>query len=89
MADHTVELSITIPEDQLDRVVSAMQIHYGPIEDGVDENGAPIFRDMTAGEVGNKIKEETRQRVIDVVRSVENQSAAKAAVSAVSDVNVT
>jgi hypothetical protein len=44
---------------------------------------------MTAGEVGNKIKEETRQRVIDIVRSVENQAAARAAVSAVSDVNVT
>ena len=84
MADHTVELSITIPENQLDRVVSAMRIHYGPVEDG-----APIFRDMTAGEVGNKIKEETRQRVIDIVRSVENQAAARAAVSAVSDVNVT
>jgi hypothetical protein len=89
MADHTVELSITIPENQLDRVISAMRIHYGPIEDVVDENGAPIFRDMTAGEVGNKIKEETRQRVIDIVRSVENQAAARAAVSAVSDVNVT
>ena len=89
MAHHTVDISIQIPEDQLNRVVSAMRIHYGPVQDGVDENGAPIFRDMTAGEVGNKIKEETRQRVIDVVRSVENQSAARAAVSAVSDVNVT
>ena len=89
MAHHTVDISIQIPEDQLNRVVSAMRIHYGPVQDGVDENGAPIFRDMTAGEVGNKIKEETRQRVIDVVRSVENQAAARAAVSAVSDVNVT
>ena len=89
MADHTVNLTIQIPEGQLDRVISAMRTHYGPVEDGVDENGAPIFRDMTAAEVGDKIKEETRQRVIDVVRSVENQTAARAAVSSVSAVNVT
>ena len=89
MASHTVDISIQIPDDQLDRVVSAMRTHYGPVEDGVDENGAPIFRDMTTAEVGDKIKEETRQRVIDVVRSVENQAAARAAVSSVSDVNVT
>ena len=89
MADHTVNLTIQIPEGQLDRVISAMRTHYGPVEDGVDENGAPIFRDMTAAEVGDKIKEETRQRVIDVVRSVENQAAARAAASSVSDVNVT
>ena len=89
MADHTVNLTIQIPEGQLDRVISAMRTHYGPVEDGVDENGVPILRDMTTAEVGDKIKEETRQRVIDVVRSVENQTAARAAVSSVSDVNVT
>lgn len=87
MAD--VNFTITIPDNQMDRVTAAMREHFGQIEDGVDEEGLPVFRDLTAAEIVQRIKGDTRQRIIDIVRSVENQTAARAAVSSVSDVDAT
>ena len=85
MAD--VNFTITIPDPQMPRVTAAMQTHYGQVEDGTDpETGEPVFRDLTGAEIVQRIKGETRQRIIDIVRSVENQAAARAAIQAVSDV---
>jgi len=82
-----VNFTITIPDPQLPRVTAAMQTHYGQVEDGTDpETGEPVFRDLTGAEIVQRIKGETRQRIIDIVRSVENQAAARAAIQAVSDV---
>jgi len=82
-----VNFTITIPDPQMPRVKAAMQTHYGQVEDGTDpETGEPVFRDLTGAEIVQRIKGETRQRIIDIVRSVENQAAARAAIQAVSDV---
>jgi len=82
-----VNFTITIPDNQMARVTAAMQTHYGQVEDGADpETGEPVFRDLTGAEIVQRIKGETRQRIIDIVRSVENQAAARAAIQAVSDV---
>jgi hypothetical protein len=82
-----VNFTITIPDPQMPRVTAAMQTHYGQVEDGTDpETGEPVFRDLTGAEIVQRIKGETRQRIIDIVRSVENQAAARAAIQAVSDV---
>ena len=83
-----VNFTITIPDPQMPRVTAAMQTHYGQVEDGTDpETGEPVFRDLTGAEIVQRIKGETRQRIIDIVRSVENQAAARAAISNVSDVD--
>ena len=82
-----VNFTITIPDPQMPRVTAAMQTHYGQVEDGTDpETGEPVFRDLTGAEIVQRIKGETRQRIIDIVRRVENQAAARAAIQAVSDV---
>jgi hypothetical protein len=82
-----VNFTITIPDPQMPRVTAAMQTHYGQVEDGTDpETGEPVFRELTGAEIVQRIKGETRQRIIDIVRSVENQAAARAAIQAVSDV---
>jgi|DEB0MinimDraft_6_1074348.scaffolds.fasta_scaffold190302_1 hypothetical protein len=84
---HIINFTITIPDDQEDRVIAGMQTHYGQVQDGTDpETGEPVFRDLTGAEIVQRIKGETRQRIIDIVRSVENQAAARAAIQAVSDV---
>lgn len=83
-----VNFTITIPDPQMPRVTAALQTHYGQVEDGTDpETGEPVFRDLTGAEIVQRIKGETRQRIIDIVRSVENQAAARAAISNVSDVD--
>lgn len=87
MAD--ISFTITIPDAQMTRVTDAMRTHYGQIEDGVDENNNPVFRDRTPAEIVQSIKGDTRTRLIDIVRSVENQAAARAAISSVSDVDAT
>jgi hypothetical protein len=68
---------------------AAMRTHFGQVADGVDENNAPIMRDMTAQEIVQAIKKDTRQRLIDIVRSIENQAAARAAISNVDDLDAT
>ena len=83
-----VNFTITIPDPQMPRVTAAMQTHYGQVEDGTDpETGEPVFRDLTGAEIVQRLQSETRQRIIDIVRSVENQAAARAAISNVSDVD--
>lgn len=85
----TLNLDINIPDAQVPRMQAAMRTHFGQVADGVDENGAPIMRDMTAQEIVQAIKKDTRQRLIDIVRSIENQAAARAAISNVDDLDAT
>ena len=83
-----VNFTITIPDPQMPRVTAALQTHYGQVEDGADpETGEPVFRDLTGAEIVQRLQNETRQRIIDIVRSIENQAAARAAISNVSDVD--
>ena len=73
-----VNFTITIPDAQADRVTAAMRTHYGQIEDGVDQDGNPVFRDRTGAEIVQALQTETRQRIIDIVRSIENQEIGRA-----------
>lgn len=84
-----VNFTISIPDAQADRVTAAMRAHYGQIEDGVDENNNPVFRDRTGAEIIESLQTETRQRIIDIVRSIENQAAARAAISGVANIDAT
>jgi len=85
---HIINFTITIPDDQEDRVIAGMQTHYGQVQDGTDpDTGDPVFRDLTEDEIVQRIKDETVQRLIDIVRSVENQAAARAAIDSVSPID--
>ena len=47
------------------------------------------MRDMTAQEIVQAIKKDTRQRLIDIVRTIENRAAATAVISNVDDLDAT
>ena len=85
----TLNLDINIPDAQVPRMQAAMRAHFGQVSDGLDENNAPIMRDMTAQEIVQAIKKDTRQRLIDIVRTIENRAAARAAISNVDDLDAT
>lgn len=85
----TLNLDINVPDAQVPRMQAAMRTHFGQVADGVDENGSPIMRDMTAQEIVQAIKQDVRQRLIQIVRSIENQEAARTAISNVTDLDAT
>lgn len=71
------QITITIPDDQIDRVKAAFATRIGPI---LDEEGEPV--EITAAHV----KAELGVLIVKIVRQHERDAAAKAARAGTTDV---
>jgi hypothetical protein len=81
----TINLVITVPDAQLDRVRNGLKAFWGKIE---DPPGSGQFRDMTNAEVIERLRKETIGNIKRMVLKAETLAAEKA-LQTISEVDAT
>lgn len=71
----TVNLAITIPDDQVDRMRAGLRAYWGKIE---DPPGSGQMREMTNAEVVERLRKETIGNIKLMVKKAETRQAEEA-----------
>lgn len=67
-----INLSITIPDAHVPRVLAGLRGHWGPVEDPV---GSGVFRERTQAELVALLRQLVRDSVRNIVTNQEAQAA--------------
>lgn len=82
----TINLAVTIPDNQVSRMRTALRTWWGPVE---DPPGSGTMRQMTNAELEERLRQVVVRNIRDIVKRVEADAAKAAAEAGVTEPDVT
>ncbi len=82
----TINLSVSVPDNQVTRMQTALRTWWGQVE---DPPGSGTMRDLTPAELTEKLRQVVIRNIRDIVKRVEADAAKAQAEAGVTEPDVT